>query len=331
MDNTYMNNTRPECRVVAIGGGTGLANLLRVLKELTGELTAIVAMTDNGGSSGLLRADFGMQPPGDVRNCLAALSSQERGMEELLAYRFPAESTLSGHNVGNILLAALMQAEGLDFAAAVERLSAILAVQGRVIPCTTDSVSLAAVLEDGFVMQGEAEIAADCRAVRDVFLLPETARPSTEALRAIAAADCILLGPGSIYSSVISNLLVPGLARAVGESRARVYYIGNMATEPGEMADDDLVCYLSAIERCYRRQTGSTRRLVDVVIANNGEYDAPGLAALRQAGSLPVRFAQERLLACGVGVIAADFVDAANFWQHDRAKLRAVLRRELGL
>lgn len=326
-----MDKKRGHTRVVAVGGGTGLANLLRVLKELTYELTAVVAMTDNGGSSGMLRADFGMQPPGDVRNCLAALSGQEQGLETLLAYRFPADSTLSGHNVGNILLAALMQAEGLDLAAAVERLSAILAVQGRVIPCTMDSVSLGAVLEDGSLIHGEVEIAADCRAVRDVFLLPENARPSAEALRAIAAADYILLGPGSIYSSVISNLLVPGLARAIGESRARVYYIGNMATEPGEMADDDLACYLAAIERCYRRQAGDAGRLVDVVIANDGVYCEPALAVLRQTGSRPVRFDRAALLAAGAEVITADFVDAENFWQHNRGKLREVLRRELGM
>ena len=323
-----MNGHGP--RVVAIGGGTGLANLLRVLKGLTDELTAVVAMTDNGGSSGLLRVDFGMQPPGDVRNCLAALSGQEQGLETLLAYRFPAESTLSGHNVGNILLAALMQAEKLDFAAAVDRLSEILAVRGRVIPCTMDSVSLGAVLEDGSLMQGEVEIAADCRAVRDVFLLPEDARPSAEALRAIAAADYILLGPGSIYSSVISNLLVPGLAQAVGESRARVYYIGNMATEPGEMADDDLGCYLAAVERCYRRQVGDDRHLVDAVIANDGAYGDAALSVLREKGSRPVRFDRDALADYGVRVIAADFVDGENFWQHDREKLRAVLLRELG-
>lgn len=311
-------------RIVAIGGGTGLANLLRVLKGMTDELTAIVAMTDNGGSSGKLRADFGMQPPGDVRNCLAALSGQEQWLAGLLGYRFPADSTLSGHNVGNILLAALMQAENLDLAAAIERLSAILAVQGRVIPCTMDSVSLGAVLEDGSLLHGEVEIAADQRAVQDVFLLPESARPSAEALSAIEAADCIILGPGSIYSSIISNLLVPGLAEACGRSRSKVYYIGSMATEPGEMASADLAEYLAAIERCYRRQVGDGR-LVDAVIANCGGFSAAALAAFDAAGALPVCYDPAVLAAYGVEVIAADFAGSVNFWQHDPEKLRQVL------
>lgn len=321
-------NNAEDLHIVALGGGTGLGNLLRVLKGLGCAPTAVVAMTDNGGSSGKLRADFGMLPPGDVRSCLLALSRSEPEMERLLCYRFPDDSTLSGHNVGNILLAAIMQADGVDFAAATERLSALLAIQGRVLPVTTDDVALGAVLEDGTKLAGEVEIAADKRRIKEAFLLPDC-QPRAEVLQAIAQADYIFIGPGSMYSSLISNLLVPGLAEALKRSRAQVYYISNMATEPGEMPAAELSRSVAALEYHFRRATGQAGHLLDKVIANVGAYPPALLAELQQGGSRPLICDEGKLAAYGVDLLLADFVDAKNVWQHNREKLAAVLRREL--
>lgn len=311
-------------KVVAIGGGTGLSNLLRVLKRLTPNLTAVVAMTDNGGSSGMLRREFGMLPPGDIRNCLSALSSREPEVEQLLAYRFPEGGTLSGHNVGNILLAAIMQAQNLDIAAATERLGEILAITGRVLPATCDDVTLAAVLEDDTQIFGEAEIAADHREIKRLFLQAENCRPEADALRAIAEADCIFIGPGSIYSSLISNLLLSGLAGALSESRARICYLANMATEPTELVSDRLSVAYNLIEEYFRRESGFNGRLIDVVVANCGEYSAAAKSGLSAHNSRPIVCDTDNMGA--VRVVTADFVDEINLWQHNREKLLSVLR-----
>ena len=325
-----INKSANELQIVAIGGGTGLGNLLRVLKSLDCAPTAVVAMTDNGGSSGKLRADFGMLPPGDVRSCLLALSRSEPEMERLLCYRFPYDSTLSGHNVGNILLAAIMQCDNVDFAVATERLSALLAIQGRVLPVTTDDVALGAILEDGTELSGEVEIAADKRRIKEAFLLPDC-QPRAEVLQAIAGADYIFIGPGSMYSSLISNLLVPGLAEAVRNSPAPVYYISNMATEPGEMPAQELSRSVAALEYHFRRATGMSGHLIDKVIANIGVYAEPLLAELAKGGSKPLICDKGKLAAYGVELVTADFVDQDNVWQHNRQKLSAILRQELNL
>lgn len=319
-----------DLRIVALGGGTGLGNLLRVLKGLGCAPTAVVAMTDNGGSSGKLRADFGMLPPGDVRSCLLALSRSEPEMERLLCYRFPDDSTLCGHNVGNILLAAIMQAESVDFAAATERLSALLAIQGRVLPVTTDDVALGAVMEDGAALAGEVEIAADKRRIKEAFLLPDC-QPRVEVIQAIEQAQYIFIGPGSMYSSLISNLLVPGLAEALKNSPAQVYYISNMATEPGEMPAAELSRSVAALEYHFRRATGLGGHLIDKVIANVGLYSPELLAELQAGGSRPIICDAGKLAAYGVEILTADFVDGKNVWQHNREKLAEVLKQELKL
>lgn len=310
-------------KVVAIGGGTGLSNLLRVLKGLTDDLTAVVAMTDNGGSSGRLRQEFGMQPPGDIRNCLSALANSEPDMERLLAYRFPEGGELGGHNVGNILLAAIMQAENLDIAAATDRLGQILAVTGRVLPATCDNVGLAAELTDGTHICGEAEIAADHREIKRLYLQGEAFAANPAVLNAINAADYIFIGPGSIYSSIISSLLLPGLAGALAHSRAKVCYLANMATEPAELISDRLSVAYRLIEQYFQWESGDGRRLIDVVLANSGAYSAAAIAGLGQHKSLPIICDTENM--GEVRVIAADFVDEVNLWQHNRDKLTETL------
>lgn len=310
-------------KVVAIGGGTGLANLLRVLKRLTPNLTAVVAMTDNGGSSGKLRREFGMLPPGDIRNCLSALSSREPDVERLLAYRFPEGGTLSGHNVGNILLAAIMQAESMDIAAATKRLSEILAITGRVLPATCDDITLAAVLADDSEIFGETEIAADHREIKSLFLQGENCRPEAETLQAIDEADYIFIGPGSIYSSLISNLLLSGFAEALAKSRAQVCYLANMATEPSELVSDRLSVAYNLLEQYFRRESGLDSRLIDVVVANSGEYSVSAARGLAEHNSRPIICDIENM--GEVRVVTADFVDEINLWQHNREKLTVTL------
>ena len=222
--------------IVAIGGGTGLSTMLRGLKKYTENLTAIVTMADDGGGSGKLREDLGMPPPGDIRHCLQALANAEPLMEELINYRF-SEGTLAGQSFGNLFLAAL---NGISdsFEEAVSRMSQVLAITGRVLPVTSDNIQLVAEFENGTQVVGESKIcdfkkAQDCR-ITKVRLIPENARVNQEALEAIDKADLILLGPGSLYTSVIPNLLVDGIADAVAASPALRAYICNVMTQDGE-------------------------------------------------------------------------------------------------
>lgn len=315
-------------KVVAIGGGTGLSNLLRVLKRLTADVTAVVAMTDNGGSSGRLRREFGMVPPGDIRSCLSALSNSEPDVERLLAYRFPEGGDLGGHNVGNILLAAIMQAENSDIAAATDRLGRILAITGRVLPATCDDVSLAAVLDDDSEICGEAEIAADHREIKRLYLQGDNFAPNAAALAAIKAADYIFIGPGSIYSSLISNLLLPGFARALVDSPARVYYIANMATEPAELKADDVGAAYNLLEEYFKLAGGGpNERLIDVVIANGGEYSAQARAELWRHGARPILL--DTAADWPVPVLVTNFVDEVNLWQHAPENLYNLLEMVL--
>ena len=225
-------------RIVAIGGGTGLSTMLRGLKSRTRSLTAIVTVADDGGGSGMLRQDLGMPPPGDIRHCMEALANAEPVMQQLLTYRFPEGSgNLTGQSFGNLILAAL---NGISdsFDQAVARMSEVLAISGRVLPVTNENVALEATFENGTRVLGESKISAfkkeqDCR-IESVRLLPEHPKALPEAVRAIGEAELILLGPGSLYTSVIPNLLVDGIADAVRTSDALKIYICNIMTQDGE-------------------------------------------------------------------------------------------------
>ena len=224
-------------KIVAIGGGTGLSTMLRGLKRQTNNLTAIVTVADDGGGSGVLRQELGMLPPGDVRNCLEALANVEPLMGELLHYRF-TEGSLKGQSFGNLFLAALNGISGGSFDQAVSRMSQVLAITGRVIPVTNSNVQLEAEVENGTKVLGESKIfyckkREDCR-LRQVRLLPERPAALEPALEAIREADMILLGPGSLYTSIIPNLLVKGVAQAIAESDALKIYIANVMTQEGE-------------------------------------------------------------------------------------------------
>ncbi|MBE6989365.1 MAG: uridine diphosphate-N-acetylglucosamine-binding protein YvcK [Ruminococcaceae bacterium] len=234
----YLYQVPPERgpHIVAIGGGTGLSTLLRGLKLYTKHITAIVTVADDGGGSGMLRHDLGMLPPGDIRNCLEALANCEPMMSQLMEYRF-TEGTLAGQSFGNLFLAAL---DGImpSFDAAVESLSEVLAITGRVLPVTNENIELEATLEDGTVVTGESHIARVKRLqgsrISRIRLLPERPRALPAALAAIEKADMIALAPGSLYTSIIPNLLVGGIVDAIRRSHALKLYICNMMTQPGE-------------------------------------------------------------------------------------------------
>ena len=206
-------------KIVVLGGGTGLSVLLRGLKEFTSNITAIVSVADDGGSSGRLRNQLGMLPPGDVRNCMVALADKEALMEKILNYRFKQGDELAGHNLGNLFLAAMADMYG-NFEEAVRQMSRVLAIRGKVIPSTLEHVVLKAELTDGSIIRGESNISKAERAIKEITIEPEKAEPLDEALEAISEADAIILGPGSLYTSVIPNLLVSGIPEAIKKSKA---------------------------------------------------------------------------------------------------------------
>lgn len=251
-------------KVVAIGGGTGLSTMLRGLKLYTKSLTAVVTVADDGGSSGMLRHDLGMLPPGDIRNCIVALADVEPIMYKLLNYRF-TEGALAGHSFGNLFLAALNGISG-GFDEAVNTMSSVLAVVGRVLPVTTENINLNAVLDNGTVINGESNIGKirpNGESIERVFLEPEHPKALPDAIRAIDEAEIIVLGPGSLYTSVIPNLLVDGVADAIRRSKAVKIYVCNIMTQASETDGYTVHDHLAAIEK------HTYEGIVDFVVANN--------------------------------------------------------------
>jgi uncharacterized cofD-like protein len=310
-------------RIVAIGGGTGLSTLLRGLKEHTSNLTAVVTVADDGGSSGALREVLGIPPVGDIRNCIAALADAEPAMSELLQYRFPSDparpgdsepDTLAGHAVGNLLLAAMTAIEGGDFEEGVRQVNRVLAVRGRVLPVSATPMTLHARLSDGTEVVGQSRVMRT-PGIREVWLSPSGVRASSDALEAIAEADAIVLGPGSLYTSLLPALLVPAIREAVVASPAITIFVCNVATQPGETAGYDLAEHVAAIER------HAAPGLVDVVLANSDFTAAPPAdwhAAAVQLRWPPPAEQPPRL-------VLADVVDPANAHHHDPAKLAAAV------
>lgn len=287
-------------RVVAIGGGTGLSTMLRGLKLWTRQLTAIVTMADDGGGSGKLREDLGMPPPGDIRHCMEALANVEPVMEQLLSYRFPQDSgRLGGQAFGNLLLAAL---NGISptFDEAVRRMSEVLAISGRVLPVTNATVNLEATFENGTSVLGESKIFAfkkeqDCR-IRSVRLLPEHPRALPAALEAIVQADLILLGPGSLYTSVIPNLLVDGVSEAICRSNALKIYVCNIMTQDGETEGMTAADHVAALLR------HSGPGLIDICLANSAPVRPGLLERYRAEDAAPILVDRARIEAMGVAV-----------------------------
>jgi len=303
-------------KIVVMGGGTGLSVLLRGLKEYTSNITAVVTVADDGGSSGVLRQRLGVQPPGDIRNCLAALADAEPLMEELLQYRFK-NGELAGHTVGNLLLAALSEMTG-DMEKAVRGLSKVLAVRGQVLPATLSNVTLCAETEDGTLVHGESNIARCGRRIARVFLKPVRCWPLPGALAAIREADAVVLGPGSLYTSIIPNLLVKGVPEALAESRAVKIFVCNIMTQPGET--DGYPASLHA--RAVIEHAG---KVIDWAVVNTGSVPKAALSRYRQEGSEPVEADLNALEALGIKALGADLVQQAEYVRHHPQKLARLI------
>lgn len=311
-------------KIVAIGGGTGLSTLLRGLKAHSSNITAIVTVTDDGGSSGRLRQDLGIIPPGDIRSCLAALADSEKTMADLFQYRFKgAAGSLSGHALGNLLIAALVDQAGGDFDQALESASKVLTIVGRVMPSTTERVGLKALLADGSEVTGESKIASSGRTIRRVFLDPPGPAPHAMALEAIAAADIIVIGPGSVYTSVIPNLLIPGIADEIKRSKAVKVYVCNVMTEAGESDS------MGASEHVTAVQVNVARRVFDYVMVNTTVPSPSLLERYQQSGQHFVTPDPEVIRSMGFHVVPGDFISETNFVRHDPAKIASRLMRLL--
>jgi uncharacterized cofD-like protein len=305
--------------VVAMGGGTGLPVLLRGLKAYHVQTTALVTMGDDGGSSGRLRGELGILPPGDVRNCLLALADAEPLMSEVFQHRFD-RGGLAGHTVGNLLIGGLSEVTG-DFVQAVEAASRVLAVRGRVLPSTVADVTLVAELEDGRTIRGETAIAAAGGRIRRIWLDPP-ASALPQAVEALEAADVVVLGPGSLFTSVVPNLLLPELREALRRCRGLRVFVVNVMTQPGETDGFTAADHLAALQQ-YTGQPG-----VDVVLVNSSRIAAERLAAYRQQGSAPVVVDMDRLAGMGVQVLARDVVTREGLIRHDPERLAGAILEE---
>jgi uncharacterized cofD-like protein len=313
--------------IVAIGGGTGLSTLLSGLKRFSSNITAIVTVADDGGSSGVLRRELGVQPPGDIRNCLAALSREEPLLTRLFQYRFRAGSGLEGHSFGNLFLSALTAITG-SLEAAITASSRVLAVQGQVVPATNADVRLWAELENGDRLEGESKIGKATSPIVRLGCTPERPPALPRALEAIANADLILLGPGSLYTSLLPNLLVPELVTAIRRSKAPRLYICNLMTQPGETDGLDVAGHLRAIE-AQLASLGIDQRLFPAVLAQEDLGRSPLLKIYRQHGAEPVTCDARHLRKQGYQVMEAPLQGArptATLRHDPRSVALAVMR-----
>jgi uncharacterized cofD-like protein len=322
-------------RVVALGGGTGLSALLRGLKHNVvrrhdptptakrpiADLAAIVTVTDDGGSSGRLRRENRILPPGDIRNCMVALASDEALLGRLFQYRFHAGRGLAGHNFGNLFLAALTHVTG-DFTEAVRVSSKVLAIRGRIFPSTVANVTLEAVLENGKRVYGETSISASKAPIRKLQLNPRRVRAFPEAVEAIRHADLILLGPGSLYTSILPNLLMPEISNAILRSKAPRVYIANLMTQPGETAGYSLSEHLNAIQRHV------PGRIVDFVVANRKSVSPDVARRYKKQGAERVVVDLPVLNKQRVRVILDSLLEEHGVIRHDSKRLARLLVEE---
>jgi len=316
-------------RLVALGGGTGLSTLLAGLKQLVGKtdesiwvdsLSAIVTVSDNGGSSGRLRDELQMLPPGDIRNCIVALSEDSSLLSRLFRYRFRGEGELGGHSFGNLFLAALTEVTG-DFTEAVRLSSEVLASKGHIFPATISDVHLVAELDDGSIVHGETQISASRTPIRKLRLEPEQCLPLPQVLRALRTADVITVGPGSLYTSILPNLLVSQVARVIGESRATKIFVSNLMTQPGETDGYNALQHLEALRK-YAPEIE-----FDFVVVNDrriSEEQAERYAA-EQAYQIGIDDPILNALDQTTEVMRADLLDGGEKVRHNSERLARVV------
>lgn len=312
LDALYRRRAQRGPKIVAIGGGTGLSTLLRGLKLYTANLTAIVTVADDGGSSGRLRRQLGVPPPGDFRQCIAALAEAEPLMTQLFEYRFQNGDALEGHSFGNLFIVAMQQITG-SFETALRESSRVLNVIGRILPATLVDVTLSAELVNAEVVHGESALPHGGAAIHRVFLQPDAPAAYPDALQAIHDADLVIVGPGSLYTSVLPNLLVPDLTEALKTTDALRIYVCNVASQPGETDDYVLSDYLAAL----KNHIGSLP--LDLVLINNHLVELPAAWGVTQVG--PEAAAE----GFGVPIVTVDLLDLSRPTRHDPAKLAARL------
>jgi uncharacterized cofD-like protein len=324
---TDTGQPRRGIRVVAMGGGTGLSTLLKGLKHYTvlpggtpgtgtfiSELTAVVTVSDDGGSSGRLRRELNMLPPGDIRNCLVAVSEDESLISRLFQYRFSSPGDLEGHSFGNLFLAALTAMTG-DFAEAVKRASEILATRGLILPATSSNVELQAIMDDGSCVTGETKITASEKRVVELLMAPPDAEPLSQTLLALADADVITIGPGSLFTSLVPNLLVRGIPEAIAASRAVKIFICNLMTEANESLG------MTASQHIQALYAHAKRPIFDYALVNSGSVSAQMKAQYAEELAHQVECDQAAIKALGVKCIAGDFVEENHFARHATDRL----------
>ena len=329
-DHHAPNSRKGGLRVVALGGGTGLSTLLHGLREhvaLAGphaaaapisDLAAVVSVTDDGGSSGRLRKHFNMLPPGDLRNCMVALSEEEDLLSRLFNHRFRQGDSLRGHNFGNLFVAALTEITG-DFGQAIQLTSKILATRGRVYPITTTNTTLVARMDDGSEVRGETNITASSLRIAELMLAPRDVQPLPEALEAIALADLITIGPGSLYTSLITNLLVRDIPHALATARGIRVYVCNLMSEANESLG------LTAAEHIERIYDHAREPIFDYAVVNTASFSAETLARYAEEGASPVLPDVDRIEALGVRCIVGNFSREDTYVRHDANRLTAAL------
>jgi len=306
-------------RIVIIGGGTGLPVLLRGLKQYPVDITAIVTVADDGGSSGRLREDLHIPPPGDIRNVLAALSDVEPLVEEMFQHRFKTSNELSGHSLGNLILAAMTSITG-NFVHAIQEMSKVLNVRGKVLPAANQSVILHAEFEDGTTVSGESKIPYSGKKIKKVFLTPGNIRPLPESIHAIRQADLIIIGPGSLYTSILPNLLVPRLGDEVCRAQGKKVYICNLMTQAGETHGYTASDHVKAI---YEHMNCS---FINTILVNNEEIPRDVQLRYNEELADPVVYDLPCLYQLGLDVVHADIANQENgTLRHDPKKVAKIL------
>jgi len=313
-------------KIVGLGGGTGLSTLLRGLKEYSANITAIVTVADDGGSSGRLRREMGVLPPGDIRNCIAALADEERLLTELFQYRFTAGDGLTGHSFGNLFLTAMSEIEG-DLEQAIAASSKVLAIRGQVLPATLTDVNLWAKLADGRRIHGESSITEAKGKILTIGCIPPNPPALPKAVQAILEADLIIIGPGSLYTSVIPNLLVPEIAAAIASRNVPRIYICNIMTQPGETDDYTVSDHIKAIDKACGYQ------LFDAVLTQGTVPPANALIRYTQEDSHPVILDRDLVKQLGRRIVMSNVMDVdpdTGYLRHDPYRLAQVLLRWFG-
>lgn len=293
-------------KIVAIGGGTGLSTMLKGIKKITNNITAIVSVGDDGGSSGKLREELGVLPPGDIRSCIAALADDEDLVTKLFQYRFKDCEGLSGHSFGNLFITAMCSITG-NMVRAVKESSSVLSIRGRVLPSTLDDMRLVAEMEDGSIIKGESNIPESGKKIKRLFTEPENCKPLEDAICAIHDADIIILGPGSLYTSVIPNLLINDIAKAVNDSKAKKIYVCNIMTQPGETDGFSVSDHLKTLINHAKYD-----KIVNAVLVNT---DLPPelIAPYKDAGSEPVVVDTKEINNMGIQVVQKNLIEDKRF------------------